>query len=1057
VESPKPAEPSFPDLPADEKRRLEALHALGILDTPAEALLDSLTRSAAAVCEAPYAMINLIDRDRQWVKSQSGGDPLGELPRQEAICTIVVQTRNYLEIPDTQADPRTESKSCVREGPRFRFYAGAPIATPEGHVIGSLCVLDQVPRAALTPAQRASLQELARAVMQSMLLRQAAHRSLQSSSEQMFRELSENCPVGIFHTDAQGQCIYTNGHWQEIYGMSFAESLGQGWARTIHPDDRATVLALWERTAARGETLDQSFRVLRPDGNAVNVRVRGRPVFLPDGSTGGYVGSAIDISEEVSTRRQLQASNDFLARAEQIAGVGAWRVDLATRELVWTSQTRRIHELPPDYQPKGDEHLRYFDADAQRTIRATVEHSIATGEPWDVQLPMTTAKGRSIWVRSIGHVETREGKPTAVVGALQDVTETRLAQAALEESQERLHRALEGSGLALWDLDVPGETIYLSEAWSAMRGGDRHETQCTAQELLELVPKEDLKHIGIALEKVLRGTSSRYSVEHRIRRVDCGHIWIHSEGRVAERDPQGLPLRMVGTNRDITASKQAEQELREARDAADQANRAKSQFLATMSHEIRTPLNGIIGMTKLLLDENLTPEVRRHADLIDRSAHSLLSLVNDILDVSKIEAGQMEIESVAFDLHELVQDLATLYRLRATEKSLLFRVRLEPGVPQFVEGDPTRIRQVLVNLLGNALKFTQNGTIALDIRATTEPAAHVIEFTVVDTGIGIPADVQPQLFTRFMQADSSTSRKFGGTGLGLAIVQQLVELMGGAVQVRSTPGRGSRFVVTLPLLAAQEPVAASAWVDLPPASQTARILVAEDNTTNQVVAFGMLRKLGYDEVRVANNGIEAYEMAMAEPFDVILMDCQMPEMDGYEATRRLRAAGCTSTIVAMTANAIKGDRERCLEAGMNDYLTKPIDLKVLRGILARWGGAQPSKLDDLPLFSEQAMDSRFGGDAELKQVALSTFQQSTPPLLQKLRQMLASGNRQGFGLLAHSAKGGGLMVSADRYAAIAAMLEDRAQRAPQNELEKLLDELQRAFEEFVELLKIRAM
>ncbi|MEJ8836895.1 PAS domain-containing protein [Ramlibacter sp. AN1133] len=1053
-----PAQPAPTALPSetDEAARLAALRRLGILDTPAEALLDSLARSAAAACGTPMALVTLLDADRQYVKAQVGvPGGLGELPRAEALCTTVLAARAYVEIPDARIDARTAGKSCVCSEPHFVFYAGAPLTTPDGHVIGTLCVLDTVARPALAPGQRTALQELAAATMHALLLRQAAHRALHSSSEQMFRELSESCPVGIFHTDAQGHCIYTNPQWQQIFGLSLQESLGEGWVRAIHPDDRPGLLASWQEVAASGRNFDRMFRVLRADGQVLHVSARGRAIALPGGSPGGYVGSVIDVSDEVATRRQLEASNDFLARAEQIAGVGGWRLDLHTRELLWTSQTRRIYELPPDYVPVGDEHLRYFAPDAQRVIRSTAEHAIATGEPWDVQLPMRTARGRQVWVRSIGQVEYRDHRPALLVGALQDVTESQRARVALEQSQERLHRALEGSGLALWDLDVPAERIYLSATWSAMLGGEPRETHCTAQELLDLVPPEDLARIQEGLELVLGGRSARYAVEHRVHRRDGTLLWIHSEGRVADRSPEGMPLRMVGTNRDITQAKQAEHDLREARDAADAASRAKSQFLATMSHEIRTPLNGIIGMTKLLLDEPLSAEVRRHADLVDRSAHSLLALVNDILDFSKIEAGQMEIESVAFDLHELVEDLATLYRLRATEKSLLFRVRMEPGVPQFVQGDPTRIRQVLVNLLGNALKFTHAGSIALDLRATTEPAAYLLEFTVADTGIGIPPEVQPQLFKRFMQADSATTRKFGGTGLGLAIVQQLVHLMGGAVRVRSAPGHGSRFVVTLPVRVAQEAAPASVWQDLPPPSSDTSILIAEDNTTNQVVAFGMLRKLGYENVRLASNGIEAYQMASAEPFDIILMDCQMPEMDGYEATRRLRAAGCTATIVAMTANAIKGDRERCLDAGMNDYLTKPIDIRLLRGVLARWASGQTSRLADLPLFSPGDLDTRFGGDAELQQVALGTFRQATPALMAKLRATLSSGNRQAFGLLAHSAKGGGLMVSAERYAAIAAALEERAAKAPAQELGKLLDELERAFEEFATIVQAR--
>ena len=1049
-----PPAPPTPD--ADEAARLGALHRLGILHTPAETLLDSLARSAAAACGTPVALVTLIDQDRLWVKAQAGLEGLAEFPRAGTLCTTVLAARDYVEIPDARLDARTRDKSCVLGAPQFVFYAGAPLATPEGHVVGTLCVLDHVPRAGLQPAQRSALQELARATMQALLLRQAAHRTLQSSSEQMFRELSESCPVGIFHTDAQGHCIYTNPQCQQLLGLSLQETLGEGWARNIHPDDRAAAKTAWLAVAASGRTFDYIYRVVHADGKLLHVCARARAVALPGGSPGGYVGSVIDVSDEVATRAQLQATNAFLARAEQIAGVGGWRVDLRTNEVLWTAQTRRLHELPPDYRPRGDEYLRFFAPEAQRVIRSTAERSMATGEPWDVQLPMTTASGRQIWVRSIGQVEFRDGRPAVLLGAMQDVTESQLARVALEQSQERLHRALEGSGLALWDLDVHTGTIYLSATWSLMRGGEPGEIHCNARELLDLVPQEDLPSITAGLEKVLAGTSSHYAVQHRVRRLDGSLLWIHSEGRVADRGAGGVPLRMVGTNRDITQARQAEQDLREARDAADAASRAKSQFLATMSHEIRTPLNGIIGMTRLLLDEPLAPEVQRHADLIDRSAHSLLALVNDILDVSKIEAGQMEIESVAFDLHELVEDVATLYRLRATEKSLLFRVRVERDVPQFVQGDPTRIRQVLVNLLGNALKFTQAGSISLELRATTQPAAYLLEFTVADTGIGIPAEVQPQLFTRFMQADSATTRKFGGTGLGLAIVQQLVQLMDGSVRVRSAPGQGSRFVVALPVRAAQEAAPASVWQDLPAPSADTRILIAEDNTTNQVVAFGMLRKLGYENVRLANNGIEACEIAMAEPFDLILMDCQMPEMDGYESTRRLRAAGCTSTIVAMTANAIKGDRERCIEAGMNDYVTKPIDIRILRGVLARWASGQASRLADLPPFSPADFDTRFGSDAELQQVALGTFRQSTPPLLAKLRATLSSGNRQAFGLLAHSAKGGGLMVSAERYAAIAAALEERAAKAATQELGKLLDDLERAFEEFVEVVQARS-
>lgn len=313
-----------------------------------------------------------------------------------------------------------------------------------------------------------------------------------------------------------------------------------------------------------------------------------------------------------------------------------------------------------------------------------------------------------------------------------------------------------------------------------------------------------------------------------------------------------------------------------------------------------------------------------------------------------------------------------------------------------------------------------------------------------DTGIGIPAAVQPQLFTRFLQGDRSTWRKFGGRG----------ELMRGSLRVTSPPHQGSRFTVTLPVVAAGEAAPAAGSGELQPRRpRSLRVLIAEDNTTNQVVALGLLRKLGYDDVSLAHDGIQACEMGVGNQFDLILMDCQMPEMDGYEATRRLRAAGCTSVVVAMTATAIRGDRERCIEAGMDDYLTKPLELKVLRAVLTRWaqpeGTRPPSGGTALPVFARESMRGRFGGDCELEEVAVESFRRSMPPLLARLQAALASGNRVQVRLLAHSAKGAGAMICAERYAAIAGAMEDRAEDAPLDELVRLRGQLQRAFDEFV--------
>jgi PAS domain S-box-containing protein len=580
-----------------------------------------------------------------------------------------------------------------------------------------------------------------------------------------------------------------------------------------------------------------------------------------------------------------------------------------------------------------------------RRIRLEV---LATRTAKKVELAIRKKCGTPVWVEMLlAPVLDVSGNGTHFVAVVNDITERKQSEEALAEIRQRLELALSAGKLGMWDWEIATNRTYYSEGWFAMLGYATGDLGQDVSKWEGLLHPDDKDYVFALQSAHLAGESERYEPEYRMRHKDGSWRWIHARGQVVAWDEEGRPRRMVGTNQDITVRKENEAVLRAAKEAAEALTRAKSEFLAVMSHEIRTPLNGVIGMTSLMLGTPLDEEQREYIEIIRSSGDTLLTVINEVLDFSKIEAGKMEMERLDFDIRATVREAIELVADSAHRKGLRLHASIDPDVPEGLWGDPGRVRQMLLNYLSNAIKFTSTGDVRVEVSRVASGSSSgnssMLRCAVTDTGIGISAEEQTRLFTAFSQADTSTTRRFGGTGLGLAICQRLADLMGGEVGVESEPGNGSSFWFTTRLepsgrhrapeteLAPNQSVAA--------AQATGRVLVAEDNLTNQKVARLLLERLGCRVDTVAN-GREAVEAMRRARYDLVLMDCQMPELDGYAATREIRkseaSTGRSTPIIALTANAQQSDREQCIAAGMNDYLSKPVRGEALASIVGNW-------------------------------------------------------------------------------------------------------------------------
>ena len=711
-------------------------------------------------------------------------------------------------------------------------------------------------------------------------------------SEELLREQStylttllDACPIGIVAENAEGKIEISNPAFQELFGYSTLEMQGKSIDELISPGELHTQAAELTKQVLSGTVVHQTVIRKHKCGLPVEVEAYGVP-FVVDGVLRGQFILYQDISERLKAQRALRESEEMFRTLTSAAPVGIFRTGADGQVLYLNEKWLAMTGLSAE-EGAGAGWEQVLHPDDREWVLGRWNGACWRGEEFRESYRYANRKGETVWVDTVARPVLGKGDNSGgYVGVVQDVTERAKHDAELRRSEERFRTLSAVAPVGIVLMDEEGKFTYVNEQYLRMTGLTEEEALANAWrtvihpddfERLERIRNESIAH------------ELDYTMSYRYQRRDSSIVWAHSIARGFQQK-DGTKRGYVVVIQDVTEMQLAEERLRRAKEAAEAANRAKSEFLANMSHEIRTPMNGILGMTELALETELHPEQREYLGMVRSSADALLGIINDILDFSKIEAGKMELEETAFSLEDCIEEALGPLGIRAMKKGLDLTWTTEGKIPGALNGDPARLRQVLINLVGNAIKFTKEGEV--NVRATRLPSDGTgadIQFVVSDTGIGIPADKHRQIFDAFSQADTSTTREFGGTGLGLSISARLVRLMGGQIGLESSPGKGSKFSFTVHFEVAKElPRSFSPAADL----KGKPVLVVDDNEANRHLLEKLLLTWGMKPVLAAEGmkGIEEYQTSVERgaAYPLVLLDVNMPWIDGYEVAAKMR-------------------------------------------------------------------------------------------------------------------------------------------------------------------------
>lgn len=1175
-----------------ETTRRAALVEYAILDTPPETDFDDLARLATQIAGVPFGGISFVDADRVWFKARIGL-PRAEVPRQQSLCAQALEAAEMLVVGDLTADPAWAGHPVATGPEGWRFYAGVPLRTPGGVAVGVLCVLDRQPRE-LGPDQRVALQILGRQVITHLELRRNLRRLEQSAAdhtrseaarelaETRFRSLFEHVSLGIFQTTADGRYLAANSALARIYGYDSPEELraavqdirGQLY---VDPGRRDEFI---RRMREHGTVRHFESRVRRKDGSIIWISENAHAVYDTEGNFLYYEGTVEDITEQKAAEEALRNSELLYHSLVESLPQNIFRKDREGRftfvNQVFCQTLRRPAELI-----LGRTDAEFFPPERAAQYRKDDQQVMNTGQPLEKIEEHVKPDGTKLYVHVIKTpLRDASGRIIGVQGIFWDETERYRMEADLAYERDLLRALLDTVPDAIYFKDLDSRFIRASRALAEKFGvKDPRHLQgksdfhfFTAEHALPAY--EDEQRIIRTGEPVLNKTEKETWPDGRV-------TWVRTS-KIPYRNRSGRIVGTIGVSKDITDLIQTERALEQARDDALQAARLKEAILANMSRELCSPLHAIIGTADLLLDSSLNRSDRELALQIRDGATTLLGLLENILDQARLQAGQVQLEQLDFDVREVIEGTVELLALPAGKKGLELTCWIHPDVPPRLRGDPTRLRQVLFNLISNAIKFTPRGEVQVRVGPVTSGSDTVrLRFEVEDTGTGISPERLAYIFESFRQGEDSSTPQAGGGGLGLTIARDLVRLMGGEIQVQSQPGHGSTFsfeaefraaaaletgtaadaglrglrvlvvddhptsrrillqtlrrwgvvadeateaetalrllreaaaagtpweVVLLdatvgPLTSGQELAAAiradphlppprvvllsppGEWLDaqtlrargvhqcllkpprqsrlraaltaqrdlaagatptLPVTDRPLRVVVAESHEPNRRLIEEQLRRLGHT-VRTAANGHEVLALLEQEPADVLLLDCQMPELDGYQTAQLWREREAARAvqygpsrvplhIIALTSQVSADDRERCLAAGMNDCLTKPLRLADLAAALQRAGRATVPPPAEAPAAAEPMLDrsvlNALAGDAALRAELCGLFVQTGREQVERLRQAAAAGDRAALETGAHTLKGSALGFGARRLGRLAEALERLARQGP---------------------------